>query len=46
MEQVGTAGAVNQVRVDSLHDVDRRILKESLRVAGRLQQRLRLDYER
>jgi CBS domain-containing protein len=46
MEQAGRGGAVNQVRVDSLHDVDRRILKESLRVAGRLQQRLRLDYER
>jgi len=29
-----------------LNDIDRRILKESLRIARSLQQRLRLDYER
>lgn len=47
--QLGEAGASpspNRVKVDSLHDVDRRILKESLRMARRLQQRLQLDYER
>ena len=36
----------NQLRVASLNDIDRRILKESLRVARALQQRLQLDYER
>ncbi|WP_332815415.1 DUF294 nucleotidyltransferase-like domain-containing protein [Ramlibacter sp.] len=36
----------NRVRLRDLHDVDRRILKESLRMARRLQQRMRLDYER
>ena len=36
----------NRLAVASLNDIDRRILKESLRVARSLQQRLRLDYER
>jgi CBS domain-containing protein len=40
----GTAG--NRVLVASLNDIDRRILRESLRAARRLQQRLQLDYER
>jgi len=44
--EAGTSSSPNRVAVDSLHDVDRRILKESLRMARRLQQRLRLDYER
>ncbi len=36
----------NRLAVASLNDIDRSILKESLRVARSLQQRLRLDYER
>lgn len=32
------------VRVDALHDMDRAILKESLKQARRLQQRLKLNY--
>ncbi len=47
--QLGESGSVdepNRVRVQDLNDVDRRILRESLRMARRLQQRMRLDYER
>jgi len=36
----------NQVDVDALNDIDRRVLKESLRIARRLQQRIELDYAR
>ncbi len=36
----------NRIVVASLNDIDRRILKESFRVARALQQRLQLDYER
>jgi CBS domain-containing protein len=36
----------NRLVVVSLNDIDRRILKESFRVARSLQQRLQLDYER
>ena len=36
----------NRIAVDTLNDIDRRILKESLRVMRSLQQRLKLDYER
>jgi CBS domain-containing protein len=36
----------NRIRVASLSDLDRRVLKESFRVARLLQQRLRLDYDR
>ncbi|MDI1339261.1 DUF294 nucleotidyltransferase-like domain-containing protein [Polaromonas sp.] len=36
----------NQLKVDRLNDIDRRILRESFRVARSLQQRLQLDYER
>ncbi|MDP3761724.1 MAG: DUF294 nucleotidyltransferase-like domain-containing protein [Ramlibacter sp.] len=36
----------NRVAVASLNDIDRRILKESFRVARSLQQRMHLDYER
>jgi CBS domain-containing protein len=32
--------------VAALNDIDRRVLKESLRVARRLQQRIELDYAR
>lgn len=41
-----SADGPNRIRVDALSDLDRRMLKESLRVARLLQQRLRLDYER
>ena len=36
----------NHISVDSLNDIDRRILKETFRVARTLQQRIQLDYER
>jgi len=36
----------NHIRVEQLNDIDRRILKETFRVARSLQQRLQLDYER
>jgi CBS domain-containing protein len=36
----------NEIAVTSLNDIDRRVLKESLRFARRLQQRLELDYRR
>jgi CBS domain-containing protein len=39
-------GNPNLVDVAALNDIDRRMLKESLRVARRLQQRIQLDYLR
>lgn len=36
----------NRLVLRDLNDIDRRILKEALRMAGLLQQRLRLDYAR
>ena len=39
-------GNQNLVDVAALNDIDRRVLKESLRVARRLQQRMELDYQR
>jgi len=44
----GHAGAdsPNAIQVAGLNDIDRRILRESLRMARQLQQRLQLDYER
>jgi len=39
-------GNPNLVDVAALNDIDRRVLKESLRVARRLQQRIQLDYVR
>jgi CBS domain-containing protein len=39
-------GNPNLIDVSSLNDIDRRVLKESLRVARRLQQRIELDYVR
>ena len=39
-------GNPNLVDVGALNDIDRRLLKESLRVARRLQQRIELDYAR
>jgi CBS domain-containing protein len=39
-------GRANEVEVASLNDIDRRVLRETLRVARRLQQRVELDYLR
>jgi CBS domain-containing protein len=39
-------GNPNLVDVAALNDIDRRMLKESLRIARRLQQRIQLDYVR
>ena len=39
-------GNPNLVDVNALNDIDRRVLKESLRVARRLQQRIEMDYLR
>ena len=44
-DQAGTAAAhPNLLDVGTLSDIDRRILKESLRIARRLQQRIELDF--
>jgi CBS domain-containing protein len=40
----GVAGAENRVSPDALNALERRVLKEAIRHAGRLQQRLRLDF--
>jgi len=37
---------MNLAEVAALNDIDRRVLKESFRVARRLQQRMELDYQR
>ncbi len=39
-------GNPNLIDVGALNDIDRRVLKESLRVARRLQQRIEMDYAR
>ncbi|WP_088280131.1 DUF294 nucleotidyltransferase-like domain-containing protein [Ideonella sp. A 288] len=39
-------GNPNLIDVDTLNDIDHRMLKETCRVARRLQQRLELDYQR
>ena len=39
-------GNPNLIDVAALNDIDRRVLKESLRVARRLQQRIQMDYQR
>jgi len=39
-------GNPNLIDVDVLNDIDRQMLKETLRVARRLQQRMELDYRR
>jgi len=46
LEGTATLQQPNHLRVASLNNIDRRILKESFRVARSLQQRLQLDYER
>ena len=40
----GAGGGANRVNPDALNEVDRRILKEALRQARKLQSRLALDY--
>lgn len=42
----GNAAPPNRIVVNQLNDIDRRILRESFRVARQLQQRLQLDYDR
>jgi CBS domain-containing protein len=46
--QIDTPGAEHPNRIDlrALHDLDRRLLKEALRVARQLQQRIALDWLR
>ena len=39
-------GNANRIAVDALNDIDRRILRETLRVVRSLQQRVQLDYQR
>ena len=39
-------GNPNRIAVDVLNDIDRRILRETLRVVRSLQQRVQLDYQR
>ncbi len=39
-------GEPNLIDVEALNDIDRRVLKEAVRLARRLQQRLELDYRR
>jgi CBS domain-containing protein len=46
IERNGGHGNPNLLEVESLNDIDRRVLKETLRVAKRLQQRMELDYQR
>jgi len=46
LENAPPAEQANRLVVADLNDIDRRILKESLRVGRSLQQRLHLDYER
>lgn len=41
-----SSGNANLIDIAELNDMDRRMLKESLRVGRRLQQRLELDYRR
>jgi CBS domain-containing protein len=44
--QPGRDDNPNRIDVKRLNDIDRRLLKESLRAARTLQQRLQLDYQR
>lgn len=46
LEGGASAEAPNRLAIAALNDIDRRILRESFRIARSLQQRLRLDYER
>ena len=40
------AAEPNRLDLDTLNDVDARVLREALRMARQLQQRLELDYQR
>jgi CBS domain-containing protein len=40
-----TAHMANRIRIDELNDLDRRILKEALRQARKLQARLEMDFQ-
>ncbi len=42
----GGPDSANMVELGSLNEIDQRMLKESLRVARRLQQKIELDYQR
>ncbi|WP_366932386.1 putative nucleotidyltransferase substrate binding domain-containing protein [Propionivibrio sp.] len=44
-EQTQGRAGDNLLRPDDLNEVDRRILKEALRQARKLQRRLKLDYQ-
>jgi CBS domain-containing protein len=49
LEAIGSGAASdspNRIRLDTLNEIDRRILKESLRIARQLQQQIELDYMR
>ena len=47
VQAAGAAPAqANRIELSSLNEIDRRVLRETLRVARRLQQRLELDYLR
>lgn len=46
LQSEGSEAPPNEIQVTSLNDIDRRVLRESIKVAHRLQQRLQLDYER
>jgi CBS domain-containing protein len=46
IERMDAGGNPNLLEVESLNDIDKRMLKETLRVAKRLQQRMELDYQR
>jgi CBS domain-containing protein len=46
LEGAASGEQPNHIVVGRLNDIDRRILKETFRVARNLQQRIRLDYER
>jgi CBS domain-containing protein len=44
--QIQERSTPNLIDVDALNDIDRRVLKESLRIARRLQQRVEMDFLR
>ncbi len=46
LQRDGVSGNPNHIDLSRLNDMDHRMLKESLRVAKRLQQRMELDYRR
>lgn len=46
LEEMVPPEQANRIVLDRLNDIDRRILKETFRVARSLQQRLELDYQR